>query len=84
MSTLILKIFVSRKGCSPRRFELPSPLRRGIACPPKYNVGGGEVFLKSIFDKKSISTLPTVSGVYLFYGAEDVLMYVGRNSRHHD
>jgi DNA polymerase-3 subunit epsilon len=35
--------------------------------------------LKSTFDKKSISTLPTASGVYLFYGAEDVLMYVGKS-----
>jgi DNA polymerase-3 subunit epsilon len=35
--------------------------------------------LKSTFDKKSISGLPTTSGVYLFYGAEDVLMYVGKS-----
>jgi DNA polymerase-3 subunit epsilon len=35
--------------------------------------------LKSTFEKKSISTLPATSGVYLFYGADDVLMYVGKS-----
>jgi DNA polymerase-3 subunit epsilon len=35
--------------------------------------------LKSTFDKKSITTLSTASGVYLFYGGEDVLMYVGKS-----
>jgi DNA polymerase-3 subunit epsilon len=35
--------------------------------------------LKSIFEKKSITTLPATSGVYLFYGADDVLMYVGKS-----
>lgn len=35
--------------------------------------------MKSTFDKKSITTLSTASGVYLFYGGEDVLMYVGKS-----
>ncbi len=35
--------------------------------------------MKSIFEKKSITTLPATSGVYLFYGADDVLMYVGKS-----
>jgi DNA polymerase-3 subunit epsilon len=29
--------------------------------------------------KVNIKTLPTTSGVYLFYGAEDVLLYVGKS-----
>ena len=35
--------------------------------------------MKSVFDKKRINSLPTTSGVYLFYGAEDILMYVGKS-----
>jgi DNA polymerase-3 subunit epsilon len=35
--------------------------------------------MKSGFDAKNISSLPTTPGVYLFYGAEDVLMYVGKS-----
>jgi DNA polymerase III subunit epsilon len=35
--------------------------------------------VKSGFNTKNISSLPTTSGVYLFYGAEDVLMYVGKS-----
>ena len=35
--------------------------------------------MKSVFDKKRINSLPTKPGVYLFYGAEDILMYVGKS-----
>jgi DNA polymerase-3 subunit epsilon len=35
--------------------------------------------LKSTFDKRSISTFPAAPGVYLFYGAEEILMYVGKS-----
>jgi DNA polymerase-3 subunit epsilon len=35
--------------------------------------------LKSTFNKKNISALPAASGVYLFFGTEDVLMYVGKS-----
>jgi DNA polymerase III subunit epsilon len=35
--------------------------------------------VKTIFDKKSILALPLTYGVYLFYGAEDVLLYVGKS-----
>ncbi|MGD0589613.1 MAG: GIY-YIG nuclease family protein [Bacteroidota bacterium] len=31
------------------------------------------------FNKSTITTLPATSGVYLFYGADDVLMYVGKS-----
>jgi DNA polymerase-3 subunit epsilon len=31
------------------------------------------------FNKSTITSLPTTPGVYLFYGAEDVLMYVGKS-----
>lgn len=35
--------------------------------------------MKSTFDKKSVSGLPATPGVYLFYGAEDILLYVGKS-----
>ena len=35
--------------------------------------------MKSVIDKKRINSLPTTSGVYLFYSAEDILMYVGKS-----
>jgi len=31
------------------------------------------------FDKSSITTFPATSGVYLFYGTDDVLLYVGKS-----
>jgi DNA polymerase III subunit epsilon len=37
------------------------------------------ISLKSTFDKKRISDLPTTPGVYLFYGAENILMYIGKS-----
>jgi len=35
--------------------------------------------MKSTFNKKSIISLPNTHGVYLFYGAEDILLYVGKS-----
>ena len=35
--------------------------------------------MKSAFNKKSITYLPNSPGVYLFYGAEDILLYVGKS-----
>jgi DNA polymerase-3 subunit epsilon len=35
--------------------------------------------MKSIFNKKSITSFPNAPGVYLFYGAEDILLYVGKS-----
>jgi DNA polymerase-3 subunit epsilon len=35
--------------------------------------------MKSGFEANYFSSLPTTSGVYLFYGAEDILMYVGKS-----
>ncbi len=35
--------------------------------------------MKSVFNKKSIASLPNTHGVYLFYGAEDILLYVGKS-----
>ena len=35
--------------------------------------------MKSIFNKKSITSFPNAHGVYLFYGAEDILLYVGKS-----
>ncbi len=35
--------------------------------------------MKSIFNKKSISSFPNTHGVYLFYGAADILLYVGKS-----
>ncbi len=35
--------------------------------------------MKSIVHTKSIDSLPAAPGVYLFYGAEDVLLYVGKS-----
>jgi DNA polymerase-3 subunit epsilon len=31
------------------------------------------------FNRSTITTLPATSGVYLFFGAEDILMYVGKS-----
>ena len=35
--------------------------------------------MKSTFNKKSITSFPNAPGVYLFYGAEDILLYVGKS-----
>jgi DNA polymerase-3 subunit epsilon len=35
--------------------------------------------MKSAFNKKSVTSLPNTPGVYLFYGAEDILLYVGKS-----
>jgi DNA polymerase III subunit epsilon len=35
--------------------------------------------MKPAFDKKSVASLPNTHGVYLFYGAEDILLYVGKS-----
>jgi DNA polymerase-3 subunit epsilon len=35
--------------------------------------------VKSTFNKKSITSFPNAPGVYLFYGAEDILLYVGKS-----
>ncbi|MGD1044905.1 MAG: GIY-YIG nuclease family protein [Bacteroidota bacterium] len=35
--------------------------------------------MKSAFAKKSITSLPNTHGVYLFFGAEDILLYVGKS-----
>jgi DNA polymerase-3 subunit epsilon len=35
--------------------------------------------MKSAFNKRSITSLPNTPGVYLFYGAEDILLYVGKS-----
>jgi DNA polymerase-3 subunit epsilon len=35
--------------------------------------------MKSAFNKKSVTSLPNTHGVYLFYGAEDILLYVGKS-----
>jgi DNA polymerase III subunit epsilon len=37
------------------------------------------VFMKSTFNKKSITSLPNTPGVYLFYGVDDLLLYVGKS-----
>jgi DNA polymerase-3 subunit epsilon len=35
--------------------------------------------MKMIFNKTIISSLPAASGVYLFYGMDDILLYVGKS-----
>jgi DNA polymerase III subunit epsilon len=35
--------------------------------------------MKSTFDKKNITSLPDTPGVYLIYGVEDILLYVGKS-----
>ena len=35
--------------------------------------------MKSAFDKKSIGSLPDTHGVYLFFGPEEMLLYVGKS-----
>jgi DNA polymerase III subunit epsilon len=35
--------------------------------------------MKSTFNKKNILSFPNTPGVYLFFGAEDVLLYVGKS-----
>ena len=35
--------------------------------------------MKSAFNKKSINSFPNTHGVYLFYGVEDILLYVGKS-----
>ena len=35
--------------------------------------------MKSTFNKKSITSFPNSPGVYLFYGVEDLLLYVGKS-----
>jgi DNA polymerase-3 subunit epsilon len=35
--------------------------------------------VKSTFNKKSITSFPNSPGVYLFYGVEDLLLYVGKS-----
>ena len=35
--------------------------------------------MKSAFNRKIISSFPNTPGVYLFYGAEDILLYVGKS-----
>ena len=35
--------------------------------------------MKSTFNKKSITSLPNTPGVYLFFGSEDILLYVGKS-----
>ena len=35
--------------------------------------------MKSTFNKKSITSFPNAPGVYLFYGVEDLLLYVGKS-----
>jgi DNA polymerase-3 subunit epsilon len=35
--------------------------------------------MKSVFNKKNIASFPNTHGVYLFYGAEDILLYVGKS-----
>ena len=35
--------------------------------------------MKSGFDKKRITSFPNTPGVYLFYGVEDLLLYVGKS-----
>ena len=36
-------------------------------------------FMKSELNKKSLASFPNTHGVYLFYGAEDILLYVGKS-----
>jgi DNA polymerase III subunit epsilon len=35
--------------------------------------------MKSTFDRKSVSSFPNTPGVYLFYGTEYILLYVGKS-----
>jgi DNA polymerase-3 subunit epsilon len=35
--------------------------------------------VKALFDKSTLASFPETAGVYLFYGANDVLLYVGKS-----
>ena len=37
--------------------------------------------MKTVFNRKIISSIPNTHGVYLFYGVEDMLLYVGKSKR---